>query len=120
MCTLTCRSCISRRSGFTLLEVLISLAIIGSLLVTLIYTVNYQLGLVERQEAITVATLLAKKKMHDLEQNPESSKGKFETPYEAYAYETSVKESPYTGISEIVVTVKAGREEVKLNEFVHK
>jgi type II secretion system protein I len=120
MCTLTCRSCISRRAGFTLLEVLISLAIIGSLLVTLIYTVNYQLGLVGRQEAITVATILAKNKMHDLEQRPDSTNGTFETPYEAYTYETSVKESPYAGISEIVVTVKTGREEVKLNEFVHK
>jgi len=108
------------KKGFTLLEVLIALAIVGGLLVTLIYTLNYHLGLVERQETITVATLLAKGKMIDLEKKPESKKGEFDAPYNKYAYETFVKESPYPGISEIRVVVTAGKEEVRLNEFVFK
>jgi hypothetical protein len=86
----------------------------------LIYTLNYHLGLVERQEAVTIATLLAKSKMVDLERNPESKKGEFEAPYSRYAYETFVKDSSYPGISEIGVIVKAGKEEVRLNEFVFK
>jgi general secretion pathway protein I len=106
--------------GFTLLEVLIALAIVGGLLVTLMYTLNYHLGLVERQESVTVATLLAKSKMNDLEKNPENKKGEFDVPYNRYAYETFVKESPYPGISEIGVMVKAGKEEIRLNEFVFK
>ena len=61
------RPIILSKKGFTLLEVLIALAIVGGLLVTLIYSLNYHLGLVERQEIITVATLLAKGKMIDLE-----------------------------------------------------
>ncbi|MFZ5907636.1 MAG: type IV pilus modification PilV family protein [Nitrospirota bacterium] len=108
------------KRGFTLLEVLIALAIVGSLLVTLIYTVNYQLGLIERQETITVATLLARSKMADLEQDPVAGKAQFDAPYEHYSYETFVKASPYTGVSEIIVVVNAGGEEVKLNEFVVK
>ena len=104
--------------GFTLLEVLISLAIVGGLLVTLIATLNYQLGLVERQEDITLATLLAKGKMHDLEKTPEDKSGTFDAPFDHYTYETFVKESPYIGISEIIVVVKAEKEEVKLNAFV--
>ncbi|MEW6584908.1 MAG: type II secretion system protein [Nitrospirota bacterium] len=107
-----------RRQGFTLLEVLIALAIVGSLLVTLIYTVNYQSGLVGRQETITTATLLAKSKMADMEKNPEVKKGVFETPYENYTYETMVKNSPYIGVSEVIVAVKADGEQVKLNEFI--
>ncbi|MCG2721552.1 MAG: prepilin-type N-terminal cleavage/methylation domain-containing protein [Thermodesulfovibrionales bacterium] len=107
-----------RNKGFTLLEVLIALAILSSLLITLIYTVNYQLGLVERQETITVATLLAKSKMADLEKDPAGSKGEFDAPHEQYSYETFVKASPYIGVSEIIVVVKAGNEEVKLNEFI--
>ena len=107
-------------NGFTLLEVLVALAITGGLLVTLIYTLNYQLGLVARQEAVTVATLLAKGKMADMEKSPGNQKGVFEAPYDGYEYETFVKESPYAGISEIVVVVKTDREEVKLNEFVFK
>jgi len=108
--------------GFTLLEVLIALAIVGGLLVTLIYTLNYHLGLAERQETITVATLLAKNKITDMEKVPESRKGVFDPPYDNYTYETFVKESPYPylGISEIVVVVKAANEEVKLNEFIFK
>jgi len=109
---------VSSRRGFTLLEILIALAIVGGLLVTVIASLNYHLGLVERHETITVATLLAKEKMVDLEKNPVQAKGDFEEPYKNYTYETSVKDSPYAGISEIIVIVKAGDEEVKLNEFI--
>src|SRR4030042_2755870 len=108
------------KSGFTLLEVLIALAIVGGLLVTLIYTLNYHLSIIERQETITVSTLLAKKKIVELEKSRENKKGVFDDPYDGYSYETFIKESPYIGISEIIVVVKAGKEEVKLNEFVVK
>ena len=104
--------------GFTFLEVLIALAIVGSLLVTVIYTLNYHLGIVERHEAITIATFLAKEKMADLEKDPVQEKGDFEEPYKDYSYETFVKDSPYPGITEIIVEVKTGKEEIKLNEFI--
>jgi len=112
--------CNSRRDGFTLLEVLIALAIVGGLLVTLIYTLNYHLGIIEKHETITVATFLARNKMADLEKKPENKKGIFDAPYEGYTYDTFVKESHYEGISEIIVVVRGGKEEVKLNEFVFK
>lgn len=109
-----------KRNGFTLLEVLIALTVIGGLLVTLVYTLNYHLGLVEKQETITVATLLAKNKMAEMEKNPEENKASFDSPYERYSYETSVKDSPYNGIAEVAVVVRSGNEEVTLNEFVFK
>lgn len=108
------------KNGFTLLEVLIALAIVGGLLVTLIYTLNYHLGIIERHETLTVATLLAKNKMTDVEKSRENKKGVFDAPYDGYTYETFVKDSPYVGISEIIVVVREGKEEVKLNEFVFK
>jgi len=104
--------------GFTLLEVIISLAIVGGLLVTLIYTLNYQLGIVERHEAVTVGTLLAKNELLGMEDSPVSRKGTFGEPFSSYTYETSVKQSPYPGVSEIIVVVRSGSEEVKLNEFI--
>jgi general secretion pathway protein I len=107
-------------AGFTLLEVLISLAIVGGLLVTLIYTLNYNLSVAERQKVVTVETLLAKNKIADLEKKPEDNKGIFDPPYDDYTYETSVKESPYIGVSEIAVVVKRESEEVRLNEFIYK
>lgn len=109
-----------RKCGFTLLEVLIALAVIGSLLVTVIYTLNYHLSLVEKQETITVATLLAKDKLAAIEKSPEESEGTYDLPYEKYSYETFVKDSPYAGIAEIIVVVRSGHDEVTLNEFVFK
>jgi len=106
--------------GFTLLEVLIALAIVGGLLVTLISTMNYHLSIIQRHETLTIATLLAKNKMADVEKSRENKKGVFDAPYDGYAYETFVKDSPYVGISEIIVTVRSGKEEAKLNEFVFK
>ena len=111
---------IRSKHGFTLLEVLIALAVIGALLVTLIHTLNYHLSLVLRQETVTVATLLAKNKMADLAKSPGENKGFFDSPYDRYSFETFVKDSPYTGIAEIGVVVKSGSEEVTLNEFVFK
>lgn len=107
-----------RREGFTLLEVLIALAIVSGLLVTLIYTINYQIGIVERQETVTIGTLLGKHKLKDLEKNPQSVTGKFDPPYDTYAFATFVKESPYAGISEIIVVITSGKEKITLNAFI--
>jgi hypothetical protein len=68
----------------------------------------------------TVATLLAKSKMMEMEKVPQTGKGVFDDPFDGYTYETSVKDSPYPGIGEIIVSVKADKEEVKLNEFVFR
>jgi len=51
-----------QNSGFTLIEVMISLAIVGGLLITLLYTLSYNLGINERQFAVTNITNLAKEK----------------------------------------------------------
>lgn len=109
-----------QKKGFTLLEVLISLAIISGLLVTLIYTVNYHLGILEKQEIITIGTMLARKTLSEMESKPENRKGVFEKPYEQYSFETLVQDSPYPGISEFIITIKSEKEEIKLNEYILK
>ena len=104
--------------GFTLLEIMISLAIIGGLLVTVIYTLNYHLSLAERQEFQTTATMLSKNKMAEAEKNPLDSKGEFPEPYAGYSYATTLSESPYPGISVLTVVVSRGNEAVKLSEMI--
>ena len=104
--------------GFTLLEIMISLAIIGGLLVTVIYTLNYHLNLAEGQEFQTTATMLSKNKMAEAEKNPVASGGEFPEPYSGYRYAIIVSESPYPGISEIRVTVSRGNDSVKLSEMI--
>lgn len=107
-------------NGFTLLEVLVSISIVGALLVTVIYTLNYHLSLVNKNKSLTIATFLAKDKLREMEINQISSKGHFKDQYNDYIYETDVKDSQYPGIKEIIVTVRHGKEEVKLNEFIYK
>ena len=51
--------------GFTLLEVLISLAIMAGVILTTIVSFNYHLGVVARDKAEGTATLLARAKIDD-------------------------------------------------------
>lgn len=114
---MSARSC---RGGFTLLEVMICLALVASLLVTLIYTLNYHLGVADRQVIMTTATVLAKKKMHEALNNPAGGQGIFERPYEDYYYETTIRDSDLTGMVEIDVTVRNNKDEVSLSQLIEK
>ena len=106
--------------GFTLLEVMISLAIVGGLLVTLIYTLNYHLGIAERHRNTTISTNLAKEKMYAMERKPLIEKGQFPEPYSGFSYETGIKASSFPGMSAISVIVSDGKESVTLSELVRK
>ncbi|MHB8881350.1 MAG: type IV pilus modification PilV family protein [Thermodesulfovibrionales bacterium] len=108
----------SASSGFTLLEIMVSLAIIGGLLVTLVYSLNYHLGIAEKHEFITIGSMLAKSKLTELETNPSSSKGKFPEPYDSYQYSAEVKKYPLPGISEVSVTVSRDKDELKFSSLV--
>lgn len=110
----------SRQSGFTLLEVMVAVAVMGALLVTLIYTLNYHLGVAERQESLTVAYLLARDKMEEMEQSPAETEGEFAEPYSRYHYLTEIKSSLYPDMSEIHVMVSDGRESAKIMGLTRK
>jgi general secretion pathway protein I len=107
-----------QRGGFTLLEIMISLAVIGGLLVTLMYTLNYNLGLVQRHETITIASLLAKEKIDESGSISEKIKGSFSEPYSDYSYEMEMNESPYPGVSEVSIVVKRDKEEVRFTKLI--
>ncbi|MGA3207051.1 MAG: type II secretion system protein [Syntrophales bacterium] len=109
-----------QNSGFTLIEVMISLAIVGGLLITLLYTLSYNLGINERQFAVTNITNLAKEKIEEMEESPQENKGRFPEPYDTLNYETKVKDSPFNGMSEIIVVVSNEKESITLSELVRK
>ncbi len=106
------------KNGFSLLEVMISLAITGGILVTLIYTLNYHLELAERQKTITDCTILAKQKLYEMERNPLNSKGQLEEPYSSFSYETAVLNSTFHRMQEIKVAVSRGKESVTLSKLI--
>jgi hypothetical protein len=99
---------------------MISLAIVGGLLITLLYTLSYNLGINERQFAVTNITNLAKEKIEEMEESPQENKGRFPEPYDTLNYETKVKDSPFNGMSEIIVVVSNEKESITLSELVRK
>jgi prepilin-type N-terminal cleavage/methylation domain-containing protein len=108
------------QKGFTLLEILISLAILGGLLITVIYTLNYHMGITEKQFYLTNITNLAKEKMGEMEQTPQNSEGKFPEPYDLVHYKTDIKDSSFSGMQEIVVAVDDGKGSIVLSELIRK
>lgn len=107
-----------RDRGFTLLEVMISLAIVSGLLVTLIYTLNYHLGIAEKQTVVTAAMVLAKEKMYEMEKKPVDSKGVFDEPHTGFSYETRLMASTFPGMMEIRVVVRKEKEAVTLSTLI--
>lgn len=110
--------CVHKKEGFTLLEVLLSIAIIGGLLVTLLYSINYHLGIADRHTVITVATSLAKAKLYEAEKKLSSGRGYFEEPFKDFTFETRIMDSPYPGMKEIEVVVSNGDETIQLNKLI--
>jgi general secretion pathway protein I len=106
------------RKGFTLLEVMIALAVAGGLLVTLLYTLNHHLDVGSRHETLTVSMTLAKDKLSELRKGGREGHGPFPEPYSGYSYRAEVGESAYPGVSEISVAVSKDRERVVLRDLV--
>ena len=101
------------KRGFTLLEVMVAIAILSiSLIVLLSYTGN-TMNTSLRAEQMTIATMLARQKMADIETDlnkgmrrnefpdEKSEEGTFEAPYEDFAWEMEVRKvdlpAPVTG-----------------------
>ena len=87
---------------------------------TLIYTLNYHLGIAERQFVVTNMTNLAKVKIREMEDSPQAREGRFPESDTALHYKTEVKDSTFPEMSEIVVTVENGRERIVLAELIRK
>ncbi len=114
------------RSGFSLLEVLIALSIIGLLVTTVLYTINHHLSIIDRHKIITIATMLAReknlqcvKKGSNCTGSSEASKKYFDKPFEDYSYTVSTHSSPVSQISILEVRVSKGKEEVLFKSMVN-
>ena len=114
--------------GFTLLEVMIALAIIGIALVTLLGLETRTIQLAERQQRVTQATLLAQEKMTEIEIGEQSrsvlgeSEELFESPFDLYRWSVTTEPTPLPAIEMVTVTVAWGKagstEQVELTSFL--
>ncbi|MEW6441485.1 MAG: prepilin-type N-terminal cleavage/methylation domain-containing protein [bacterium] len=90
--------------GFTLLEVMVAVAILGIAMTTLHYGQAQAIRAQARTENMIVATMKAMERMHEIaflrpEELPragESEEGAFEPPYERFHWRVRVEENEYT------------------------
>ena len=114
--------------GFTLLEVMIALAIISIALITLLGLANRSIAVHERLQRLTQATLLAQEKLSELEgaaaaDSATDDEGVFEEPFENYTWEVSYSDTPLPSVKMISVSVIWGNgatagEVVTLDSFI--
>jgi general secretion pathway protein I len=85
--------------GFTILEVLIALAIIAIVLITCVRAQNQNIRLHQLSRDITIATILARQKMGEIELVgfPElgENEGDFEDTFPRFTWKTAVSMTPF-------------------------
>ncbi|MEW6427402.1 MAG: type II secretion system protein [Thermodesulfobacteriota bacterium] len=115
--------------GFTLLEVMIALAIVGIALVTLLSLANRAVQLEHEQQQLTRATMLAARRMAEFEidhrqgrNGAPAEEGGFADPFAAFRWRVAVADTLLPEVLQVTVTVLWGAErkmeKVELTSFV--
>lgn len=108
--------------GFTLLEVMVALAIIATALVTLLGTHLMSLNLAQKNREQTLAALLARQKMEGALTTPfdslASDSGDFESDYPTCEWELEVENADVENLKKVTITIIFPESEFKLETFV--
>ncbi|MDO8282381.1 MAG: prepilin-type N-terminal cleavage/methylation domain-containing protein [Thermodesulfovibrionia bacterium] len=104
--------------GFTLLEVMIALAIIGATLTVSLYTVNYHAQVSSDNALKTQMLLQAKEKLGILELDRQESNGVIEGT--GFTYESTIGSSGFEEIVELKTVIKGNDKEFLLRKLAVK
>ncbi len=95
--------------GFTLIEIMVSLVILGVSLVVLLGLRNRDIAVSSESNHVVVATLLARERMalFSLEKDKDAMErqGTFLEPYRDYKWAIALNETPFPAIKELSVNV---------------
>lgn len=105
-----------RPGGFTLLEIMIALAIIGLALTAVIHTVNYHTSIMYENVQTTRMYQSAKEKMAELALTPRNTRGGLDIP--GMEYESTVTPVEDSNLAELKTVVRGRGRQVVLNELV--
>ena len=98
-----------KNAGFTLLEIMITIAIVGIALVAIMRALAMSVDVCNKSRNISIATLLAKGKMAEVESrgfpDAEEISGDFEEEYPGFKWERSISEIGMEGLRKVVVRV---------------
>ena len=108
--------------GFTLLEVMVSLAIMAGVILTLLGSVNYHIGIVANERDNTTLTLLARSRIAEMEQSPAKGEGTFAPAHPELSWRSELLPTDLPGLQKLVVRVKRGSDgrEVVLVRYLAK
>lgn len=109
-------------SGFTLLEVMVALAIMAGVILTLLGSVNYHLGIIANERDSTTLTLLARTRMTELIQAPVKGEGTFAPYHPELSWKAELLPADLPGLQKLVVKVRRGGDgkEVALVSYLPK
>lgn len=109
-------------SGFTLLEVMVSLAIMAGVILTVLASVNYHLGIIANERDSTTMTLLARNRMAEMEQSPAKGEGTLAPLHPELNWKADLVPSELPGLQKLVVQVKrtSNGREVTLVRYLQK
>ncbi len=112
--------------GFTLLEIMIALAIMAGVVLTVITSFNYHLSVVARDKEETIAVLLAREKMDEWEDidinNLQEKKGTFAPDHPEMTWQVDTSPTDLPVLNKVVLTVGWGGDKNKLSlvEYIAK
>lgn len=110
--------------GFTLLEVVVALAIMAAVILTVLGSVNYHLGVIAAERSSTALTLLARAKVAELEQAlpQQKAEGTLAPGHPELAWQAEMQPTQVPGLQKLVVRVRrvSDRQEVALVRYVLK
>ncbi|OEU71736.1 MAG: hypothetical protein BA874_07825 [Desulfuromonadales bacterium C00003068] len=115
--------------GFTLLEVMIALVIIGIALIACLTLANRCIHSHEQVQRITTATMLAQHKMSELEAQSRNGnlshstqKGDWAAPYDQFHWLIEFNDTLVSGVQQVTVSIIWGErqrnEEVSIDSFL--
>jgi len=102
--------------GFTLLEIMIALAIIGTALTVIVHTVNYHANVMYENTLTTRMYQLAKERMYDLEAAPQNSSGAIDNT--GLSFESTATPVEDTRLVELRTVVKGHGKQIVLNQLI--
>jgi general secretion pathway protein I len=93
--------------GFTLLEVMVAVAILAGVIITVITSLNYHIGVVGRNKDIIIATFLAREKLEEIRIDgiTETRQGDFAPRFEGFSWKYDRAGLDFQGIEKVNITV---------------
>lgn len=100
---------LKKKAGFTLLEVMIAMAILAMSLVAVFYMQSQSISMAGESRFITTASLLAQHKMADIEADEsldnQSQKGDFAPEHAEYVWTVQVTDTPIAKLKRIEINI---------------